>query len=101
MTPQCGVRTTPRLRNIKQFGKKVHIHVLTVKNLSKLPSSYWVIDRHNPPQGTETDMDPEFPVVVYDTPKLSYKEALKFCPYGLCKFHFFSIHINKEIKGLH
>ena len=46
-----------------------------------------------------TGMDPQIPVFVFETPKLSYEEALKFCPHGLCKFHSFFSSFHKNNLG--
>ena len=54
---------------------------------------------HRGSQCTEVDMDPEIPFIVFNTPKLSYKEALKFCPHGLCEFHSFFSSCHKSNLG--
>ena len=93
------LRTTPCLRNTKQFGKKVHNHVPFDINSSKPPSSFCLHGRNMPSQCSEIGMDPQMPVIVFDTPKLSYEEALKFCPDGLCKFYSFFSSCHKNNLG--
>ena len=92
------LRTTPCLRNIKQFGKKIHNHVPFDINSSKRPSSFCLYGRNMPSKCNEFGMDPRI-IVLFDSPKLSYEEALKFCPHGLCKFHFFLFKSTKKLRG--
>ena len=92
------LRTTPCLRNIKQFGKKIHNHVPFDINSSKRPSSFCLYGRNMPSKCNEFGMDPRI-IVLFDSPKLSYEEALKFCPHGLCKFHFFLFISTKKLRG--